>query len=198
MQSSKYCYDASGTLLYHHEFDYNASTGLSGVTAFNADGTQMGHADIEMTPTREASYGYAEGTGEIFQYVREFDEYGNPTYEKSDFSETFYTNELDDQGYILRQESRNVYHDNMGNEYEDIMIYYYEYDELKRIVFTRKLDSNGNPLSSSKNEYDADSNITAFFSYDRDNKLDRKIEYFHIIIVFHFVIIEIHTSKKKQ
>lgn len=178
-QISKYCYDASGTLLYHHEFDYNASTGLSGVTAFNADGTQMGHADIEMTPTREASYGYDEKTGEIFQYVREFDEYGNLTYEKSDFGETFYTNELDDEGYLVRQESRNIHHDNMENEYEDIMIYYYEYDELRRVISKRNLDGNGNPLSSYKMKYDADGNITEFFSYDRNNKLDGKIEYFY-------------------
>ena len=104
-------YDASGNLMFYHEYTYNAQGKKSSVTAYDAGGTQIGFLELTYMEDGQpaSSYSYIIESGELSAITYEYDSAGKVVKEnryQSDGSLRAYkTFEYDSQGREVRENS---------------------------------------------------------------------------------------------
>ena len=166
-------YDASGNLIWYHEFTYDEKGRKTSVTAYDGTGNQIEELEITyQNNLPSAGYSYNNENGDIIKQFYTYDDSGNTVrmdeYREDDVLSRYFIYEYDADGNAVREEQYN------GNgNLQSVNIR--EFNEQGKVV--RQEDYGVAPdqtLSLSDyhlREYDSLGNQIKYSHYDSDNQL---------------------------
>ena len=102
-------YDASGELMWYHEYTYDVQGRVASVTAYNSSGIQIGYLEYRYTSDGRSENGLivSSETGEISELIYEYDSAGNVTsvffYDTEGNLTSQRTWEYDTEGNVIRE-----------------------------------------------------------------------------------------------
>ena len=163
-------YDASGALIWFHEFTYSADGKQSSITSFDMNGNQTGHVDLaydeEGLPF--VSYVYYYEDGAVGKIVYERDSAGQivkeETYDAQGELGGYCINEYDTVGNMIRQENYTSDGELEGTEE-------YEYNGQGQRIRRSYYDIDGTLSWYDTYEYDSDGHRKRYDNYDSDGQL---------------------------
>ena len=150
-------YDAEGQIMYSHQYTYNLKGERESVTAFDGNGMQTGHVDLEYNEdgTKKFDYTYYTDIGELL---------------------------LIENAYENGTKVKEIYYSG-DNRSEIDFINMYEYNENNQVVKT--ITDNGKGVIYSIREYDLEGKLSKE-SYYLANKLDSYSTFGEMISYFTF------------
>lgn len=163
-------YDTSGNLAWSHVYQYDEQGRMSGVTSYNAAGTQTGFVEIlyDAAGNQIQAYswetGIGEGSGRVFPILYRYDATG-----RMDKEEVYFNNELD--FYLIYQYDESDQIIQSDNYYPDGTLMLYSLYTYTADGIVARVDSyapDGRLETYSEWTYDADGKRTAYASYNAD------------------------------
>lgn len=162
-------YDASGALIWFHEFTYSVDGKQSSVTSFDMDSNQTGHVDLTYDEAGLPHVSYVYFTdGAVGKLVYERDSSGGIIKEEHYGPEgnlvRYYINEYDTAGNMIRQENYTPDGELEGTEE-------YEYNGQGQRIKRSYYDIDGTLSWYETYEYDSNGNRRRYDNYDSDGQL---------------------------
>ena len=189
----KNSFDASGALIWYHEFTYNSDGTIASVTSGNGSGSQTGHVDLvydengheivgyitswdgsvwqidkEYDVSGNWIVGYTTGDGSIGQINREYNASGNcireERYDRTGGVIDYFLFEYDSDGNCIKREG----HSGDGDLVETTVV---EYNERRRKIRESMYGSGGELNGYELYEYDMEGNLLEEGYYAADGWL---------------------------
>lgn len=193
-------YDASGNLIWYHEFKYDEKGRKTSVASYDGKGNQTGELEITYENNLpSAGYSYNNENGDIIKQFYTYDDSGNTVrmdeYREDDVFSRYFIYEYDADGNAVREEqyngngnlqSVNIREFNEQGKVVKQEDYYAEPDQSLSLLdyHLREYDSRGNQIKYSHYdsdnqlleyqtwEYEANGNLFRYSRYDSDEQLE--------------------------
>ncbi|MBE6961244.1 MAG: tetratricopeptide repeat protein [Ruminococcaceae bacterium] len=173
----KSTYDGEGTLIWYHTYTYNEQGRSASVTAYDGQGNQTSHVDLQYDAQGNniVSYYTYTANGRVGRIECDFDDNRKVT-ERRHFDvdtgelETRFLESYDSEGREIKSEQYNCRGDKEELVYYDI----YEYDEHGRQVKTSRYASDGALRSYSTRTYLKNGKTHEYSWYDAYGNLQWK------------------------
>ena len=124
-------YDASGALMWYHDYTYDEEGRQASITSYDASGSQTGYVELAYDEAGQklVTFCFPSTSGEVGSWVFERDTFGNAV------RETFYDAQGSMTGYYVNQ------YDSAGNQ-----------------ILSERYDSEGDLIGTTEHEYDEQGN----------------------------------------